>query len=46
MYLVHFEFLKSPKLTNDFLEIEKLGKRIDLGSSYDVTINIDNILSH
>jgi hypothetical protein len=33
MYLVHFEILKSPKLTNDSLEIEKLEKKIDLGSS-------------
>jgi hypothetical protein len=31
MHLVHFQLLKSSKLTNDSLEIENLKRNFDLG---------------
>jgi hypothetical protein len=46
MYSINFEFFKSSKLTNDHLKIENLKKKLWFKISYDITIDINNILSH
>jgi hypothetical protein len=48
MYLVYFELLKSPKLTNDRLEIQNLEKKnFNLGTrSNDARIKMINVLPH
>jgi hypothetical protein len=46
MYLVNFEFVKSSKSTNDHLKIENFKKRLWFKISFDITIEINTILSH
>jgi len=46
MYLVNFEFFKSLKLTNEYLKVENLKNKLWFKVSYDITIDINNVLSH
>jgi hypothetical protein len=44
--IVDFGLLKIPKLTIDHLEIRNLENFFNLGSPYDATIDISNVLFH
>jgi hypothetical protein len=46
IYLINFGLLKSPKLTIDHLEVEKLKRNFHLGPPNDATINDNNVLPH
>jgi hypothetical protein len=46
MLLNNFGLSKSPKLTNDHLEIGNLEVNFDLGSPYGATIDINDVLSN